>query len=132
MFQFITNLDHTLILTQMPSLKLLTVDRCVRKGLSLPLELMDDIRLSSLIYKGIYGVEIITPLLTQAIGLEYLSLDCWYLDYTSTDKTQRDLIFAIMHKATHRELNLFFKIVALDSNLEAMLWDSFRSRCRIK
>ncbi|MCJ1342160.1 hypothetical protein MMC31_000340 [Peltigera leucophlebia] len=125
-FRYIRNLDQNLMLAHMPSLKLLEVRYCKFQGTRLPLELADDIRLSDLTYDCRSDVEKITPLLTRAIGLEYLALSYDILEDTSTPETQRDLICAITHKDTLRELYLLHQIVALDSNLEATLWDFFR------
>lgn len=118
-FRHIDGRDHeTLIFTHMPSLKLLELYWC---EFGSNLILAEDIKLSSLIYEdGGWDVEKFTPLLTQARGLEYLSL-CY--DEIYDTKTKRDLIAAIiMHKDTLRELRFRDQIVVLDSNLELILW----------
>lgn len=127
-FHLIDNLDQTLTLTHMPSLKLLRVYRCKFQGQrALPLALANDIRLSTLTYAIDYDVEKILPPLTQAINLEYLSLWCnFFIDKSKVTGTQRDLIRAIiLHKDTLCELCLFDKIVPLGPNLEAILWGFF-------
>lgn len=75
-FRNIRRFDQTLILTKMPSLKSLVINCCALEEPNLPTVLVDDIRLSSLTYrhKSDADVEKFIPLLTQAIGVEYLSI----------------------------------------------------------
>lgn len=127
-FEQISNYQ-TLKLTHMPSLKLLEVSCCDSQTPNLVLA--DDIRISSFVCKNGSGLEKIIPVLTQVIGLEYLSLDCTYLLDLWYAQTQRDFISAIvMHKDTLRELSFCHRIVPLDSDLETLLLDFFRIRGR--
>lgn len=125
-FRHLRNFDQTLTLTNMPSLKLLVVDCYIFQGPTVPLVLADDIRLSTLTYNHILvsDIEKFIPLLAQAIGIEYLSITCEN-KVTATNKTQRDLVRAIiMHKDTLRGLHLSEEL-ALQTDLDIWLWDSF-------
>lgn len=124
-FWNIRTFDQTLTLTKMPSLKSLVIISCEFEGPSLPIELKDDIRLSSLTYRhrSDTDIEKFIPLLTQAIGVEYLSITR-ELKVLKTTQTQSELVRAIIvHNDTLRELHLH-GILALNTNLDTMLWDS--------
>lgn len=123
-FRHLLLFDQTVTLTKMPALKLLVVYFCIPQGPSMPLVLADDIRLSSLTYKDAWEIEMLTPLLAQAKGLKHLSISC-RSEITATDKTQRDLVRAIIvHKDTLRSLK-FNETLALVTDLDARVWDSF-------
>lgn len=125
-FQNIHRFDQTLILTKMPSLKSLVINCCALEEPNLPIVLVDDIRLSSLTYRHMSGADIekFIPLLTQAIGLEYLSITREF-KVLIISKSQLDLVLAaiIVHKDTLRGLHLN-GILALKTDLDARLYDS--------
>lgn len=109
----------------MPSLKSLVINCCALEEPNLPIVLVDDIRLSSLTYrhKSDADVEKFIALLTQAIGVEYLSITR-ELKVLVTTKTQFNLVRAmIVHKDTLRGLHLN-GILALKTDLDARIFDS--------
>ena len=118
------NFKRILTSINLPSLKFLALRECRSRGSSLPLILADDIRLSSFWGWTFEKIEKMTTLLTQTKSLEFLSIKrCNKI--TATDKTQKDLVLAIIQqKETLRLLNLEENL-ALQAELDSQHWDIY-------
>lgn len=111
-----------LTLTNMPSLKTLSFDTEGMSRGSLPLILADDIKLSSFYGWAWSEIEIITVLLAQTSGLEFLSIDI-QAAISSSQRTIKDLASGIIrHQQTLRVLNLAEDVLQ-EYEYGAWLWD---------
>lgn len=117
--------SRTLSLTNVPSLNTLVVKYCWRfnRFLALP----GNIQLRSLIFKTYGEVKMVTPLLAQIKGLQYLDITSDTQVYDSDDQDMIDFTSAVIsHKNTLRGFE--FKVDSMSdwnrSAASASLWDS--------
>ena len=114
--------EKEMVLTNLPSLKVLTLRECTGVLPTLPLVIADDIRLSSF-FGWIFGeVEEMIPVLAQIKGLECLHIKRRHR-ILAMDQAQKELVRAmISHKKTLRVLNLE-ESLSSSNRVDAMLWD---------
>lgn len=118
--------SRTLALTNVPSLKSLVVKYCWRfnRFLALP----NNFRLQSLIFMTYEDVNMLTPLLAQIKGLQYLEITSDTQVYESDDQDMIDFTSAVIsHKNTLRVFE--FNVDSIGNwnwgAVSASLWDAY-------
>ena len=125
---FISNVlfKKTVRLTKLPLLNSLTLQDFGNDVGILPLELADDIRLSTFSGSAILQIEEMTPILAQIKGLESLHIKCRE-EVLSSTRAQQDFIHAIVsnNRDTLSVLNFELKLLGLTTLFNAYIWEFY-------
>ena len=125
---FISNVgfEKTVRLTKLPLLNSLTLREFGANFGIVPLELADDIRLSTFSGSTIFHIEEITPVLAQMKGLESLHIKCRE-EIISPTRAQQDFINAIIsnNQDTLSVLNLELKLQGSATPFNVYIWEFY-------